>query len=66
MLHTYGLPMAIVNNEGAGVYQYLIFNDNLQGINLITRHLIDLGHREIAYLGNTLGGLTNTGTGTRI
>lgn len=60
MLHTYGLPMAIVNNEGAGEYQHLIYNDNLQGITLITRHLIDLGHRQIAYLGNTLGGLTNT------
>ena len=60
MLHSYGLPMAIVNNEGAGEYQYLIYNDNLQGITLITRHLIDLGHRQIAYLGNTLGGLTNT------
>lgn len=59
MLHSYGLPMAIVNNEGAGLYQYLIYNDNDFGINLVTRHLIDLGHREIAYLGNSLGGLTN-------
>ncbi len=60
MLHSYGLPIAIVNNEGAGEYQYLIYNDNHYGINLITRHLLDLGHQEIAYLGNMLGGLTNT------
>lgn len=59
MLHSYGLPMAIVNNEGAGQYQYLIYNDDAYGINLITKHLIDLGHQQIAYLGNTLGGSTN-------
>ncbi len=60
MLHSYGLPVAIVNNEGAGEYQYLIYNDNVYGISLVTRHLIKLGHENIAYLGNTLGGLTNT------
>jgi DNA-binding LacI/PurR family transcriptional regulator len=59
-LQSYGLPMAIVNNEGAGEYQYLIYNDNLYGIRLICNHLLELGHRQIAYLGNTLGGLTNT------
>jgi DNA-binding LacI/PurR family transcriptional regulator len=28
------------------------------GIRQVTRHLIDLGHRKIAYLGNALGGST--------
>jgi DNA-binding LacI/PurR family transcriptional regulator len=60
LLQTYGLPMAIVNNEGAGEYQYLIYNDNIYGIRLVTRHLIELGHQRIAYLGNLRGGLTNT------
>jgi len=60
LLQTYGLPMAIVNNEGAGEYQYLIYNDDLYGIRLVTRHLIDLGHQRIAFLGNKLGGRTNS------
>jgi DNA-binding LacI/PurR family transcriptional regulator len=60
LLQTYGLPMAIVNNEGAGEYQYLVYNDDVFGIRLVTRHLIDLGHQHIAYLGNTLGGRTNS------
>lgn len=59
MLKTYGLPMVMVNNEGAGECQYLIFNDDEYGARLVTRYLIDLGHRQIAYLGNHMGGLTN-------
>jgi DNA-binding LacI/PurR family transcriptional regulator len=58
LLQTYGLPMAIVNNEGAGECQYLVFNDDIYGIRLVARHLIELGHRKIAFLGNKLGGRT--------
>lgn len=60
ILQTYGLPMAMVNNEGAGECQCLIFNDDIYGIRQITAHLIDLGHKKIAYLGNLHGGLTNS------
>lgn len=60
ILHTYGLPMATVNNEGAGECQYLIYNDDDFGIRQVTNHLIELGHKDIAFLGNRLGGLTNT------
>lgn len=59
ILQSYKLPMAMVNNEGAGECQCLIFNDDVFGIHQITAHLITLGHRKIAYLGNQLGGLTN-------
>lgn len=58
-LQTYGLPMAMVNNEGAGECQCLIFNDDIYGIRQITAHLVQLGHSRIAYLGNRDGGLTN-------
>jgi DNA-binding LacI/PurR family transcriptional regulator len=60
LLRTYGLPMAIVNNEGAGEYQYLIYNDDVYGMRQVTSHLIELGHRKIAFLGNNLGGRTNS------
>jgi DNA-binding LacI/PurR family transcriptional regulator len=59
LLKTYGLPMVMVNNEGAGECQYLIYNDDEYGARLVTKYLIDLGHRKIAYLGNQYGGLTN-------
>jgi|SRR5581483_1743310 DNA-binding LacI/PurR family transcriptional regulator len=57
-LSMYGMPMVTVNNEGAGDTPYLVFNDNIYGIRLVTRHLIELGHRRLAFLGNRLGGNT--------
>ena len=59
-LKNYGLPMVMVNNEGAGECQDLIFNDDEYGARLVTHYLIDLGHRRIAYLGNRMGGMTDT------
>ncbi len=59
VMTSYGLPIAMVNNQGAGETPYLIYNDDLFGIRLITRHLIDLGHTRVAYLGNRIGGSTN-------
>ncbi len=58
LLKNYRLPVAIVNNEGAEDFQYSVFNDDIYGIRLITRHLLDLGHRRIAFLGNAVGGRT--------
>jgi len=49
--NSYDLPMVMVNNEGAGECQYIIFNDDVYGAGLITKHLIDLGHKRLAYLG---------------
>ena len=60
MLKNYGLPMVMVNNEGAGDCKYLIYNDDIYGARLVTHYLIDLGHRRIAYLGNRMGGMTDT------
>jgi len=60
LLLSYGMPIAIVNNEGAGEYKCIIYNDDLYGIHLVTRHLIELGHQKIAFLGNQMGGRTNS------
>ncbi|MBL8096492.1 MAG: LacI family DNA-binding transcriptional regulator [Anaerolineales bacterium] len=58
ILQSYGLATTIVNNEGASDASYLVFNDDVHGIRLLTRHLIALGHARIAYLGNQRGGRT--------
>lgn len=58
VMHAYGLPMVIVNNEGASDSPYLVYNDDRYGSHLLARHLITLGHRDIAYLGNEQGGRT--------
>jgi DNA-binding LacI/PurR family transcriptional regulator len=59
LMHTLGLPMTTINNEGAGEYQALIYNDDLYGIRLVADHLIKLGHTRIAYLGSLVSGGAN-------
>jgi len=54
----YGIPIVAVNNQAAEDYRYSIYHDDKDGSRQVTRHLIDLGHRRIAYLGNSLSGRT--------
>lgn len=58
LLQGYGLPIAVVNNQGAEDFQYSIYNDNVYGSRLVAHYLIEQGHQRIAYLGNSLGGRT--------
>ncbi len=55
----YGVPIVVVNNQSAETYRYSIYHDDVDGSRQITRHLIDLGHKHIAYLGNSSAGRTN-------
>ncbi len=54
----YGRPIVVVNNQAAEEYRYSIYHDDVDGSQQVTRHLIDLGHRRIAYLGNASSGRT--------
>ena len=54
----YGIPIVAVNNQAAEEYRYSIYHDDVDGSRQVARHLIDLGHRRIAYLGNPLSGRT--------
>ena len=56
---TQEIPIVVINNQAAEDYRYSIYHDDAYGSQQITRHLIDLGHRKIAYLGNALSGRTN-------
>ena len=55
----YRLPITVINNQDAEDYQYSIYHDDVYGSRMVTRHLLDLGHRRIAYLGNALAGRSN-------
>ncbi len=55
---TYGVPIVVVNNQAAEDYRYSIYHDDVDGSRQITQHLLDLGHRRIAYLGNSSSGRT--------
>jgi DNA-binding LacI/PurR family transcriptional regulator len=54
----YGVPIVVVNNQAAEEYRYSIYHDDVDGSRQITRYLLDLGHRRIAYLGNSASGRT--------
>lgn len=51
-------PIVVINHQAAENFHYSIFHDDIDGSRQITRHLIDLGHKRIAYLGNSLSGRT--------
>ncbi len=54
----YGTPIVVINNQSAEEYPYAIYHDDVDGSRQLTRHLIQLGHRRIVYLGNSLSGRT--------
>lgn len=58
-LTKYGVPIVMVNNQSAEAYRYSIYHDDIDGSRQLTRHLIELGHTRIAYLGNATAGRTN-------
>jgi DNA-binding LacI/PurR family transcriptional regulator len=58
-LLAYNIPIVVINNQAAEDYRYSIYHDDVDGSQQITQHLITLGHRRIAYLGNALSGRTN-------
>ncbi len=54
----YGFPIVVVNHQSAENFHYSIYHDDIDGSRQITRHLINLGHKKIAYLGNSNSGRT--------
>jgi DNA-binding LacI/PurR family transcriptional regulator len=55
-LASFGVPIVMVNNQAAEEYRYSIYHDDVDGSRQVTHHLIELGHRKIAYLGNANAG----------
>ncbi len=53
------VPIVLVNNQAMGQAAHEIFHDDTHGTRLLTKHLIELGHIAIAYLGNANAGLSN-------
>ena len=62
-LERIGVPVVLINNhsEQSGRYLYSITVDNQHGGYLATRHLIELGHRRIAYITGPSNHSSNTG-----
>jgi DNA-binding LacI/PurR family transcriptional regulator len=54
-----GFPVVVINNQSAENFRYAIFHDDFDGCCQLTRHLIELGHKKIAFLGDSLSGRTS-------
>jgi DNA-binding LacI/PurR family transcriptional regulator len=57
-LLSYGFPIVVVNHQAAENFHFSIYHDDVDGSQQLTRHLIQLGHKRIAYLGNSRSGRT--------
>lgn len=49
------IPIVLLNNHHPSEFVHSVAIDNLDGAYQAVRHLIELGHRDIAYVGNRLG-----------
>ena len=53
------VPIVLLNNQHDSEFVHCVLIDNVQASRDATRHLIALGHRRIAYLGDQLGHQSN-------
>ena len=49
------VPVVLVNNQYPGEYVHSVMVENVQGMRSAAQHLIQLGHRRIAYVGDSFG-----------
>ncbi len=55
LLSEFGVPIVLLNNQHPSQFVHSVCFDNVDGAAKATRHLIDLGHRRIGYLGDKFG-----------
>lgn len=55
MLEAMRVPIMLINNQYPGPFVHAVMIRNLEGTRAVVNHLIELGHRRIAYLGDQFG-----------
>jgi len=60
-LEHFGFPIVAIGNLEGTDYKWLVCHDDFDGSVQITKYLIELGHRKIAYLGNSRAERTTRG-----
>jgi DNA-binding LacI/PurR family transcriptional regulator len=53
------VPIVLVNNQHPGAFVHSVTIANVEGSRAAANHLIELGHRRIAYLGDQFGSQSN-------
>ncbi len=54
------VPIVLVNNQHPGEFVHSVMIENVQGSRDATNHLIQLGHRRMAYIGDRFGHQSDT------
>ncbi|HLK65653.1 MAG TPA: LacI family DNA-binding transcriptional regulator [Bryobacteraceae bacterium] len=60
LIERMGVPVVLLNNQHPSEFMHSVLIDNLAASVAATRHLIQLGHRRIAYLGDRFGHQSDT------
>jgi DNA-binding LacI/PurR family transcriptional regulator len=60
MIQKLRVPIVLLNNQHASEFVQSVMIDNITASAEITAHLIGLGHRRIAYIGDRFGGQSDT------
>jgi DNA-binding LacI/PurR family transcriptional regulator len=55
MLEAMRVPIMLINNQYPGAFVHAVMIRNVEGARATVNHLIQLGHRRIAYLGDQFG-----------
>ena len=55
LLESMHVPIVLINNQYPGEFAHTVMIDNVPASRGAVRHLIELGHRRIAYIGDRLG-----------
>ena len=58
-VHELGIrvPTVFIHNRATGSLPHSIYHDDVNATRALTRHLLDLGHCRIAFIGNARGGI---------
>jgi len=57
-LERFGVPTVLINNQAIADVTYSVYHDDAYGSIKLTDHLLALGHKRVAYLGNARAGRT--------
>lgn len=55
-IEAYGAPLILLHNRATETTAFTLYHDDCFGARQMTRHLLDLGHTRIAFMGNTRAG----------
>lgn len=55
-INSHNIPLVVIHNRAAEITPFTLYHDDRWATRLMTRHLLDLGHTRIGFLGNARAG----------